>query len=356
VHEHEHEHEQTPRARSTWPLLWCLTAAALFGASTPAAKLLLAGLRPLTLAGVLYLGGALGVAPWALRSDVRARDVGRRNTGLLLGSVLAGGVIGPVALLSALALTSAGSISLWLTLESAATALIARLLFREHLQRSTWIAVALIVAASALLGWSQPNSGIPVVLVVLACVAWGFDNNFTASIDRLSPAQVTFAKGLVAGLINVGAGALLTPSHVPWTAALLALALGALAYGASILLYIRGAQQLGAARSQLAFSTAPAFGLGLSALVLGERVGPLQLAAAVIMAGALWLWHREQHAHAHTHERMQHTHGHRHDDGHHAHLHAHGLAPDGWHSHEHTHEPEQHSHPHWPDLHHRHRH
>lgn len=351
---HEHAHERHPRPAG--PLLWCLAAAALFGASTPAAKLLLADLQPLTLAGLLYLGGALGVSPWAFRTRVRPREVGRRNAGLLLGSVLAGGVLGPVALLSALALTSAGSVSLWLTLESVATALIARVFFREHLHRPTWIAVALIVAASALLSWSQPNSGPPVLLVALACIAWGFDNNFTASIDRLSPARVTFTKGSIAGLINAGAGALLTPSRVPWTGALLALAVGALAYGASILLYIRGSQQLGAARAQLTFATAPAFGLGLSALALGERVALPQLAAALIMAAALWLWHRERHAHTHTHELLQHTHAHRHDDGHHAHLHEDGAATSGWHSHEHTHQREQHSHPHWPDLHHRHRH
>ena len=49
------------------PVLLGLLAAALFGAATPASKRLLIELTPLQLAGLLYLGAALGVAPAALR-------------------------------------------------------------------------------------------------------------------------------------------------------------------------------------------------------------------------------------------------------------------------------------------------
>lgn len=348
----EHSH----RAPPTRPLLWCLCSAALFGASTPAAKVLLGDLRPLTLAGLLYLGGALAVLPWALRGPIELRARGRRNWLYLLGSALTGGVLGPVLLLTGLAMMPAGSVSLWLTLESVATALIARVFFREHLHAPTWIAVGLIALASALLSWATPGTGPALLFVALACVAWGFDNNFTASIDRFSPAQVTLAKGLIGCAVNTTAGALLSPAPARAIDVAIALAVGALAYGASILLYIRGAQQLGATRSQLVFATAPAFGLGLSAVVLGEHVTPLQYAAAAIMACAIWLWHREHHAHQHSHEHVLHTHAHRHDDGHHGHAHAELADAHAWHSHEHAHEAEQHSHPHRPDLHHRHRH
>jgi drug/metabolite transporter (DMT)-like permease len=45
-------------------VLTALGAAALFGASTPFAKLLLGDVSPWVLAAVLYLGSGLGLAAW----------------------------------------------------------------------------------------------------------------------------------------------------------------------------------------------------------------------------------------------------------------------------------------------------
>ena len=59
------------KGHRTVPVLWCLSAAALFGASTPASKWLLGGMGPLTLAGLLYLGAALAVLPFSFRGGSR---------------------------------------------------------------------------------------------------------------------------------------------------------------------------------------------------------------------------------------------------------------------------------------------
>jgi len=56
---------------SLLPLIWCLAAAALFGAAAPAAKMLAVQLGPFTLAGLLYLGAALFVQPSAARNPPR---------------------------------------------------------------------------------------------------------------------------------------------------------------------------------------------------------------------------------------------------------------------------------------------
>jgi hypothetical protein len=53
------------------PVVYALLAAALFGAATPASKVLLMGLTSFQLAGLLYLGAALGVATG---SDCSARS------------------------------------------------------------------------------------------------------------------------------------------------------------------------------------------------------------------------------------------------------------------------------------------
>jgi len=134
-----------------------------------------------------------------------------------------------------------------------------------------------------------------------------------------------------------------------------ALALGGLSYGVSLALYIRGAQQLGAARSQLIFSAAPFFGLALSWALLDEPVLAVQLFAGALMAGGVALMLGAEHGHEHHHEAITHTHDHRHDDGHHDHSHA-DLSTPVRHTHEHSHSETTHSHSHRPDLHHRHDH
>ncbi|MBK5331142.1 MAG: hypothetical protein JJD93_04175 [Ilumatobacteraceae bacterium] len=48
---------------------WCALSAVLFGAATPATKLVVDHVGAVTLAGLLYLGAAAAVAPFALREQ-----------------------------------------------------------------------------------------------------------------------------------------------------------------------------------------------------------------------------------------------------------------------------------------------
>ena len=132
------------------PLILALAAAILFGASTPASQALLAGLTPFQLAGLLYLGAGLGVAPLVVRErsrKPRARlNVATRRR--LAGSVIFGGILAPVLLLFALRVASAGAVSLLLNLEMVATAVLGVMLFREHLGKMGWVGVAATVSMS----------------------------------------------------------------------------------------------------------------------------------------------------------------------------------------------------------------
>jgi hypothetical protein len=141
----------------------------------------------------------------------------------------------------------------------------------------------------------------------------------------------------------------------PWRSVAAGLAVGGLGYGASLVLYIRSARELGAARSQMYFAAAPFIGALLSWGALGDRLWPAQLLALGALGAGLGLLFTEQHRHGHQHTAQAHTHAHRHDDAHHLHTHV-GLAPGAEHTHAHTHEPVAHEHPHAPDLHHRHAH
>ena len=337
------------------PFAWCLAAAVLFGASPPAAKALLARIDPIQLAGLLYLGAAAAVLPFSLRGGSPRRLRQPRHLAYLAGAVVSGGVVGPLLLLAALGAARSASVSLWLNLEVVVTAILAWLFFREHLGRRAVLAVLAVVAGGALLAAPEGPAGVrAAVLVLLACTAWGLDNNLTALIDGLTPAQSTLVKGAVAGAINLGIG-LATGPAPPLDAALAALAVGALGYGVSIALYIHGAQELGAARAQLVFASAPLAGLAVAWTALAEPVLPAQLAAAALIALGIALLTSSEHAHEHHHEPVTHSHSHRHDDGHHDHEHP-GLARSVRHTHEHVHPDVTHRHPHLPDLHHRHRH
>jgi drug/metabolite transporter (DMT)-like permease len=338
------------------PIAIALLSAALFGAATPASKWLLGTLTPLQLAGLLYLGAALGVAPSLLRGRsllLPRHPSGRRR---LLGAIGLGGVLGPVLLLLGLSLASAASVALWLNFELAATAALGALLFHDRLGAAGWLGAALAVAAGSLLtlgeGPAGPSAGL---LVAGACVCWAFDNHWTARLDALSATATTFWKGAVAGTTNLALGLAAAPFAASATAVAAALAAGVFCYGASIALYVTAAHALGATRAQVLFASAPLFGVGLAGLGLGEPISAAQLAAAAVLALSAALVLRDRHEHVHVHEAIAHVHWHRHDDGHHLHAHPHS-EPAMAHAHWHVHEPLRHAHPHWPDLHHRHPH
>jgi len=333
----------------------CALAALLFGASTPCASLIAEDMKPLVLAGLLYLGAALAVSPWWL---ARRPDGGalRRDWRPLVVAIVAGGAIGPALLTAGLVHTPAATASLLLNMELAATVVLAATLFREHLGRNMIVAATLVTIAGLLLVW-EPGASVSLdaLLIVGACAFWGLDNSVTSRIDQVSPQHVTFLKGIVAGSVNLVLGLLLTGAgNVNGWSVVGALIVGALGYGASITLWVRGAQQLGAARGQVIFATAPFLGAVLSWVVLADAVDAVQIVAMAIAASGIALSLRSAHFHEHAHRVTVHTHEHEHDDGHHDHVHPDGFV--GRHSHTHEHRELVHAHPHIPDLHHRHDH
>lgn len=339
-------------------LLTGLASACLFGAATPASKALLEGTQPQTLAGLLYLGAAIGVMPSVLRSrSLRLPwQLDRHTLRLLAGAVLMGGILGPVLLLFGLRVASSGSVALWLNLEFVATVLLGHFVFREHLTTRGWMAASGTLAASVLLAGGEGGSGIlSASLVACACICWGFDNHFTALIDGITPSQTTMWKGIVAGAFNLIMGAALAGGVGSRYVVPLALLVGVISYGVSVTLYIKAAQGLGASRSQMIFSTAPFFGVLLSVVALGEHFTGVQALSAGIIMVSLAVLFSEKHAHLHRHDAMAHQHAHHHADSHHDHPHD-GLSNGEHHTHWHEHPKGEHTHKHWPDLHHRHRH
>jgi len=344
-------------------VLYALAAALLFGASTPLAKSLLPQVAPMLLAGLLYLGSGLGLAAyarlrwWSAAGGAEA-SLTRQDAPWLAGSILAGGVVGPLLLMWGLQQTSASTASLLLNLEGVFTALLAWFVFRENFDRRIALGMALITTGGLCLSWEgRPEIGAPwgALAVAGACAAWAIDNNLTRKISAGDPVQIAMLKGLCAGSVNtalaLGLGAKLPPA----TTLLAVGAVGFLGYGLSLTLFVLALRHLGAARTGAYFSIAPFVGALGAVLFLGDRLTTGLWVAAGFMAAGVWLHLTERHEHAHQHELLEHDHRHVHDE-HHQHAHRPGDPPGEPHSHWHRHEPITHIHPHYPDLHHRHGH
>jgi drug/metabolite transporter (DMT)-like permease len=345
-------------------IVYALLSAALFGCSTPAAKLLLSSVHPAVLAGLLYCGAGFGVALLRLwraaspRQQGREAALTRRDVPWLAGAILSGGVVGPLLLLFGLARTDASTTSLLLTLEGAATALLAWFMFHENFDRRIVLGMLCLLAGAAILSWTGAptfDNVIGPLAIAGACVAWGLDNNLTRKISLADPLQIVLLKGIVAGPINLALGLWAGGTTPPLTSAALAGVVGFLGYGVSLVLFVHALRDLGTARTAAYFSTAPFFGAAAAVLVLNEPVTIALICAAALMAVGVWLHLTERHEHVHVHRPVTHMHSHVHDQ-HHRHGHA-DTDPKGEpHSHAHAHTALRHEHPHAPDMHHTHRH
>src|SRR6266851_1666522 len=181
----------TRRAAITGPgAPLALAAAALFGASTPLAKLLLGEVAPWLLAGLLSLAIA-----WLVFHE----NVDRR---IALG---AAAILGGATLLSWQPDLGAG------------------------------------VGRGAL-------------AIAGACVFWAVDNNLTRRLSGADPLQIAAVKGLVAGAVNLALALLLGAPWPGAGTALLAGAVGLAGYGVSLVLFVRALRHLGTARTMAYFS------------------------------------------------------------------------------------------------------
>jgi drug/metabolite transporter (DMT)-like permease len=338
-------------------VVYALAAAALFGASTPFAKLLAGTVDPLVLAGLLDLGSGVGLTAWRGVRRLRAAEppeasLGRADVPWLAGAILAGGVAAPVLLMVGLARTPAATSSLLLlNLEGVLTAVLAWVVFRENFDRRIALGMACITAGGSpggrgavgsagdrrclprLGGGQQPHpkgiGGRP------------DHHRLAQGVDRRcgEPRRRRSGGGDMADTEDRRGG------RSSWL----------LGHGDSLTLFVLALRHLGTARTGAYFSTAPFVGAAVSLVMFRDVLSPGLLTAGILMSVGVWLHLTERHEHEHEHEEMFHDHRHVHDD-HHRHEHD-GTEPPGEpHSHPHYHPPMRHSHPHYPDIHHRHSH
>ncbi len=340
---------------------FAILAAVLYGISSPVAKILLETTSPELMAALLYLGAGLGMFAVNLVTQRKNRE--RKEASLtkkdlpFVISMIVLDIAAPILLMLGLSLTTAANASLLNNFEIVTTALVALLIFRETIDRRLWIAIVLIAAGSILLTVDDAGSfsfSVGSILVILACVCWGVENNCTRMLSLKDPMQIVVVKGFGAGSGALLIAFLTSGMHTDLVSVIAALVLGFFAYGLSIYLYVRAQRDLGAARTSAFYAVAPFIGAAISFAVFQTPLTPLFALAAGFMVLGAYFAATGGHMHKHIHDPVKHDHRHRHDDGHHTHVHD--PPVEGEHSHEHTHEHLEHDHPHGADMHHVHVH
>jgi drug/metabolite transporter (DMT)-like permease len=359
-----------------------LAAAASFGISAPLAAALLDVADPQLLAGLLYLGAALALGVgWRVRR-ARTRPLDRADLPAVAVVALTGGIVAPVLLLLGLDRVGGLGGALLLNLETPTTLLVAIAVFGEHLDRRSMLGSAAVIAGAGLLGGAPGEGGTGwagVGLIAGAAVLWAVDNNVSRDVATRSPLALVTTKCALAAAVNLAVAVL---RGVAWPAPGYlagALALGAVSYGASVLLDAHALRLIGAAREAALFATAPFAGAALAVAIAGRLPAPVELAAIAAMGLGVAALLTAHHEHDHNHPAEAHDHLHRHDDGHHEHAQEDGdgadrirtgahsgtgargrpgpaYAPGGAHRHPHRHGARSHRHAHVSDPHHHHDH
>lgn len=272
-------------------IAWAILAAALYALSAPMSKLLLDSVPPTMMAAFLYLGAGtgmlvVGVVRKKAEKTTFEHHLTQRDLPYAVG-MIALDIAAPILLMLGLATTASANVSLLNNFEIVATSFVALLIFKETISRRLWLAIGLITLSSAVLsiedaGSFQFSGGS--LLVLLACVCWGFENNCTRMMSGSDPLEIVVVKGFGSGigslLIAFAAGETLPgPGLIPAI-----LLLGFISYGLSIFFYVYAQRRLGAALTSAFYAVTPFIGVALSLLIFRELPGVRFFAALAIMA------------------------------------------------------------------------
>ena len=285
------------RARAT---LLAILAAALYAAMAPVSKLLQVSVPPVLSAGLLYLGAGMGMAAIMLVEKACGKtpdspSLGRSDLRFVVAMVVLD-MSAPICLMLGLSTTSPQTVSLLNNFEIVATTVIAAALFHERVSRTLSWAIAVITCACALLsfdGAERLSLSAGALLVLAACMCWGFENNCTASLSSKDVRQVVLVKGLGSGAGSLAVSSFAGEGAAAPSSCVAMMALGFLSVGLSVYCYVIAQASLGAARTSAFYATSPFIGAFLGMLLFREMPGPLFWVAFALMACGVGLSARD---------------------------------------------------------------
>lgn len=289
-------------------MIYAILAAALYAVNIPLSKLLQSHAGPTMMAAFLYLGAGLGLTVYGGAEKLAGKGktqepLTKKELPYTVAMVLLD-IIAPILLMSGIARTNSANVSLLNNFEIVATSVIAFAVFKESISRRLLAAILMVTAASGILSFEGAGAftlNLGSLLVLGACLCWGFENNCTKMISNKSSTEIVIIKGWFSGLGSLTV-ALILGESIPspkWILAILLL--GFVAYGLSIKLYIMAQQSLGAAKTSAFYSIAPFLGAAFGMVLLKERPGLQFYLALAIMAAAtvIMAWDTVSLQHAH---------------------------------------------------------
>ena len=318
-------------------IVFAILAASLYAINIPLSKLLLRHITPTMMASYLYLGAGLGIGIVFLLAKKKAGNtdekITKKDMPNVLGMIILD-VIAPILLMFGLLDSASSNASLLNNFEIVCTSLIALFLFKESISKRMWLAIALITLSSFFLSFEDITTfqlSWGAILVLLATLCWGLENNCTKNLSNKNTYHVVFLKGIFSGL-----GALLVAvflgepfAEVPYF--FLALLLGFIAYGLSIFFYIKAQGIIGASKTSAYYAVAPFIGTMLSLIIFQETptwayflgLAIMILGTGIVVIDTLAKTHKHTHKHTitHTHDGSCHTHTIEHE-----HEHSHYLS------------------------------
>lgn len=254
--------------------IWAaILAALLYSLSSPFSKVLLSSFPPALLAGFLYLGAGIGTAPIALKKGRSEARLGRKDIPYTVAMVLLD-IAAPISMMYGLRSTPSESASLLGNFEIVATAAIAFLFFKEHISLKTLLGIILTCVSSIILTLDFSSSLLfsrGSLLIILATILWGLENNCTRRLSEKDPLEIVAIKGLGSGIGGIILGLSIGEKLPSFSFIIASLILGFFSYGLSISLYIFSQRWLGAARTSAYYALSPFMGVIIAFLIFKER-------------------------------------------------------------------------------------
>jgi drug/metabolite transporter (DMT)-like permease len=260
------------------------------------------GWHPLAYSSLRYSAGALTFAVLTYGMERTFRIGGRRDLLLLLAAAALGVVANQVAFVYAVALTSATTVALVLGTTPIFAGIAAFLVGLERLPLRFWAAAVVSFAGAALVALGSGAGGVELHLVgdllALATAAtWAAYSVLIAPLmRRYSPYRISAIVLLAGGvpLLLLGARQVADQDFaglggLAWAAIVFA-TLGPLVL--TNVLWFRSVAAVGPSRATLFANVQPFLAAVIAMLVLGERLGPLQVAGGLAIGAGILLARR----------------------------------------------------------------
>lgn len=281
---------QKPKA-----IIYAIIAALFYGLSAPLSKLLLNQLSPYTMSSLLYFGAGIGMAmivflrrtkPSEIIGGFKSKDIPYIVMMVILD------IIAPILLMFGLLKTNASTAALLNNFEIIFTGLIAMIFFKEHIGKKMWLAISVILVSGFLLSLEDFTTfqiSLGAILVLLASLSWGLENNCTRMLSHHDPLYIVIIKGVGSGIGAAIIALSFNDFGGSWVYMGLALLLGFISYGLSLYFYISAQRHLGALRTSAYYATAPFAGALFSFVLLRESLSLVFVIAFICMALGTYL-------------------------------------------------------------------